>query len=96
MSARQTVEAIERKIKAASPMSKELREAMFELPLPHQLAFLRRYYKIPQSEIAAALDVTQGFFARLEKTTKPHLMPHYVKAADLLGARVLLMPRRSN
>ena len=83
---------IQKKIRQMPLMPLERFNAMRELPLPLQLALLRRYYKITQSELAGALQLKQGYYSRLEEENSRHLLSHYMKAAKVLLSRVGLTP----
>src|SRR5690242_2200237 len=83
------------KVRTAPALSQELLDATRELPLPLQLSFLRRYYKITQGELAAALGIKQAYFSRLEEDAGNHLMSHYAEVAKALGVRIVVLPSRA-
>lgn len=85
-------ETIARKIKEKGPFSQDLLDGLRELSLPLQLAFLRRYYKITQGELAAVLNIKQAYLSRLEDEPSRHLLSHYVRVAEALGARIAMLP----
>jgi len=85
---------IRKRILTSGSMSAERVEAMRELPLPLQLALVRRHYKITQSQLAAALGTTQGLYSRLENKNYKAELRHYQAVAKIMMMRVsFLLPK---
>lgn len=85
--------ALSEKIRRHAPLSQPAFEAMRLLPIPLQLEFLRRYYGVSQTELAAHLSIKQGYLSRLEKEGTDHLLSQYERIARALQARIGLCPK---
>lgn len=67
-------------------------EDLTRLPLPAQLAALRRRLGLTQEEVAEQLSLKQTHISRLEKSGSDHRTSLYGRAAGALGARLALIP----
>mgnify|MGYP001561038660 CR=1 FL=1 len=67
-------------------------EEMSKIPLPLQLAVLRRLNGVTQEKMAAKLHVKQAYISKLEKPGSDHLFSNYDKAARMLHGRLAIIP----
>lgn len=67
-------------------------EELARIPLPLQLALLRRLYGVTQEKMAARLHVRQEYVSRLEKPGSDHLLSNYEKAVKSLNGRLAIIP----
>ncbi len=86
---------IEKKIADAPRFTNGFLEALVQLPVPLQLAYLRRHYGISQLEVAEQLKVKQSYASRLEKEGSDHLFSNYERLAELLRCRLVLIPKEA-
>ena len=70
-------------------------EELAKVPLPLQLALLRRLRGVTQQKIAAQLHVRQGYISRLEKTKSNHLLSNYEKVARVLHSKIIAVPENA-
>lgn len=70
-------------------------EALMSHPLPIQLALLRRFLGVTQNQLAMRLKLKQTHISRLEKVDSDHLLSLYQRAAEMLGARLAIVPDHS-
>ena len=61
-------------------------------PLPVQLALLRKFLGMTQEALAKAVGLKQTHISRLEKVGSNHLLSLYKKAAEKLGAHLVIVP----
>lgn len=73
-------------------MSDKSLEALVELPISLQLAFIRRTQGLSQAEIAKKMQTGQTFISALEKT-KGHSFTQYEEFANVLGCKLAAIPR---
>ena len=66
---------------------------MGEVPLPIQLALLRRHYGISQEEMGTDLSMKQSHYSRLEQKNSDHRLSAYHKAAKILRGRLIILPK---
>ncbi len=74
-------------------LSKNILEALLEIPLPLQCAFLRKHLGITQESIAKQLKIKQTFISALESDGRDHLLSHYEKLVQILGCKLAVVPR---
>ena len=86
------LELVQKRIQGAPPLSEDFLDALSVLPLPLQVAALRRHYKLTQGELAVRLNIPQTNFSRLERERGDHLVSLYLRAAEILKARLILAP----
>ena len=84
---------LRQKSRGSPKLSHEFLDALAELSLPLQFAYLRRHYGVSQLEIAEHLNIKQAYVSRLEKGGSDHLISIYEKLAELLHCRLVLIPK---
>lgn len=67
-------------------------EEMAKVPLPLQLALLRRLNGFTQENMASRLHVKQAYISKLEKPGSDHLFSNYEKAARMLHGHLAIIP----
>jgi DNA-binding XRE family transcriptional regulator len=67
-------------------------EEFAKVPVPLQLALLRRLRGVTQQSMASKLHVRQGYISRLEKTKSNHLLSNYEKIARALHSKIIIVP----
>ena len=72
-------------------LSNKSLEALLELPIGLQLAFIRRTFGFSQTQIAGKMNTKQPFVSALEKT-KGHLFERYKEFARALGCQIAVVP----
>jgi DNA-binding XRE family transcriptional regulator len=63
-----------------------------ERPLPVQLSILRKYLGVTQEKLSQTLNCKQTHISRLEKEGSDHRISAYRRAAERLGARLVMIP----
>ncbi len=67
-------------------------EELMTRPLPVQLTLLRKFLGMTQEVLAKALHMKQTHISRLEKVDSDHLLSLYKRAAEKLGAHLVIVP----
>ena len=74
-------------------LSEDSLDALIQLPLPFQVAFLRRSYGTSQNTMAEGLNIKQAQMSLLEQEKTDHLVSQYQKIAAFLNCRLALIPK---
>lgn len=83
---------IVKRLKTDAKYAESYLEELAKIPLPLQLALLRRLKGVTQEKMAARLHVQQAYISKLEKPGSDHLFSNYEKAARMLHGRLAIIP----
>ena len=83
---------IRKSIESDPEYAAEYFEELMTRPLPVQVALLRQFMGMTQEQLAKTLGLKQTHISRLEKADSDHLLSLYKRAAEKMGAHLVLVP----